>query len=34
MTGRLPSRIGAYHNAGDFPSHVPPLVHYLRLAGA
>ena len=33
MTGRLPSRIGAYDNAGDFPSHVPTLVHYLRLAG-
>ena len=33
MTGRLPSRIGAYDNGSDFPSHVPTLVHYLRLAG-
>ncbi|OAP49835.1 choline-sulfatase [Sinorhizobium saheli] len=33
MTGRLPSRIGAFDNASEFPASVPTLAHYLRDAG-
>src|SRR5215217_4007121 len=33
MTGRLPSRIGAYDNAAEFSSEVPTFAHYLRCAG-
>ncbi|WFU11775.1 choline-sulfatase (plasmid) [Rhizobium sp. CB3090] len=33
MTGRLPSRIGAFDNASEFPAAVPTLAHYLRDAG-
>ncbi|UCH73082.1 MAG: choline-sulfatase [Rhodospirillales bacterium] len=33
LSGRLPSRIGAYDNAAEFPSSVPTIAHYLRLAG-
>jgi choline-sulfatase len=33
MSGRLPSRIGAYDNAAEFPAAVPTLAHYLRDAG-
>lgn len=33
MTGRLPSRIGAYDNAAELPASSPTLAHYLRLAG-
>jgi len=33
MSGRLPSRIGAYDNAATFPSDVPTMAHYLRAAG-
>lgn len=33
MTGRLPSRIGAYDNAAEFPSSTPTFVHYLRRLG-
>ncbi len=33
MSGRLPSAIGAYDNAAEFPAQVPTFAHYLRLAG-
>jgi choline-sulfatase len=33
LSGRLPSRIGAYDNASEFPSSVPTVAHTLRLAG-
>jgi choline-sulfatase len=33
MTGRLPSRIGAYDNAAELPASSPTLAHYLRAAG-
>ena len=33
MTGRLPSRIGAYDNAAELPAAVPTIAHYLRAAG-
>lgn len=33
MTGLLPSRIGAYDNAAEFPASVPTFGHYLRLMG-
>ena len=33
LTGRLPSRIGAYDNAAELPSSVPTLLHHLRRAG-
>ena len=33
MSGHLPSRIGAYDNASEFPSEVPTFAHYLRLMG-
>lgn len=33
MTGLLPSGNGAYDNAGDFPSSLPTIAHYLRRAG-
>ena len=33
MSGRLPSRIGAYDNAAEFPAAVPTVAHYLRDAG-
>lgn len=33
MSGRLPSRIGAYDNAANFPSDVPTMAHYLRAQG-
>ncbi len=33
LTGRLPSRIGAYDNAADFSVQTPTFAHYLRLAG-
>jgi choline-sulfatase len=33
LSGRLASRIGAYDNAAEFPSTVPTMAHYLRLAG-
>ena len=31
--GQLPSRIGAYDNAAEFPAQVPTFAHYLRRAG-
>jgi len=33
LSGRLPSRIGAYDNAAEFASSVPTMAHALRLAG-
>jgi choline-sulfatase len=33
MTGRLPSRTGAYDNAASFGSDVPTFAHHLRRAG-
>ena len=33
VSGRLPSRIGAYDNAADFPADVPTYAHYLRRLG-
>jgi len=33
MTGRLPSAIGVYDNAAEFPSQSPTFAHYLRQAG-
>ncbi|HYN89849.1 MAG TPA: choline-sulfatase [Ardenticatenaceae bacterium] len=33
MTGQLPSRIGAFDNAAEFPPSVPTLAHYLRELG-
>ncbi len=33
MTGQLPSRIGAYDNAAQFPADVPTFTHYLRALG-
>ncbi|TIQ17698.1 MAG: choline-sulfatase [Mesorhizobium sp.] len=31
MSGRLPSAIGAYDNAVEFPASIPTFAHYLRL---
>lgn len=33
MTGRLPSKIGAFDNASELPAAVPTIAHYLRDAG-
>jgi choline-sulfatase len=33
LAGQLPSRIGAYDNAAEFPAQTPTLAHYLRRAG-
>lgn len=33
MTGRLPSHIGAYDNASEFPASLPTLAHGLRAQG-
>ncbi|HEY2660874.1 MAG TPA: choline-sulfatase [Caulobacteraceae bacterium] len=33
MSGQLPSAIGAYDNAADFPADTPTFAHYLRHAG-
>jgi choline-sulfatase len=33
MTGLLPSRNGAFDNAGEFPAGLPTMAHYLRLNG-
>ena len=32
-SGQLPSKIGAYDNAAEFPAAVPTFAHYLRSAG-
>jgi choline-sulfatase len=33
MSGRLPSRIGAYDNGAEFTASTPTFAHYLRAAG-
>ncbi len=33
MSGLLPSRTGAYDNAGELPASVPTVAHYLRALG-
>ena len=33
LAGQLPSKIGAYDNAAEFPAAVPTFAHYLRHAG-
>ena len=33
LSGQLPSRIGAFDNAVEFPASVPTFHHYLRLGG-
>lgn len=33
MSGRLPSRIGAYDNGAELPAATPTFAHYLRLQG-
>lgn len=33
MTGRLPSKIGAYDNAAYHPSDIPTMAHYMRHLG-
>ncbi|MDU9392777.1 choline-sulfatase [Pseudomonas sp. zfem002] len=33
VSGQLPSRIGAYDNAADFPADIPTYAHYLRRLG-
>ena len=33
LSGRLPSEIGAYDNAAEFPATVPTFAHMLRLGG-
>ncbi|MDX1513839.1 MAG: sulfatase-like hydrolase/transferase, partial [Gammaproteobacteria bacterium] len=33
MSGKLPSRIGVYDNAAEFPASVPTVAHGLRRAG-
>ncbi len=33
MTGRLPSKIGAFDNGAELPASVPTFAHYLRLHG-
>jgi choline-sulfatase len=33
FAGQLPSRIGAYDNAAEFPATIPTFLHYLRAMG-
>lgn len=33
LSGQLPSRIGAYDNAAEFPASIPTFLHYLRILG-
>jgi choline-sulfatase len=33
LTGQMPSRIGAFDNAAEFPASAPTFAHYLRLMG-
>ncbi len=33
LSGRLPSRVGAFDNAAEFPAAVPTFVHHLRVMG-
>ena len=33
LSGQLPSKIGAYDNAAEFPAQIPTFAHYLRQSG-
>ena len=33
LAGQLPSKIGSYDNAAEFPADIPTIAHYLRRAG-
>ena len=33
LAGQLPSKLGAYDNAAEFPAQTPTIAHYLRRAG-
>lgn len=33
MAGQLPSQIGSYDNAAEFPAAIPTFAHYLHAAG-
>ena len=33
LSGQLPSRIGTFDNAAEFPAEIPTLAHYLRTMG-
>jgi choline-sulfatase len=33
LTGKLPSRVGAYDNAAELPASTPTVAHHLRLHG-
>lgn len=33
LTGRLPSRFGAFDNASELPSEIPTVAHHLRSVG-
>src|SRR5215472_8488121 len=33
LSGQLPSKIGAFDNAAEFPAQIPTFAHYLRQAG-
>lgn len=33
MSGKLPSKIGAYDNGAEFTASTPTIAHYLRRAG-
>jgi choline-sulfatase len=33
LSGQLPSKIGAFDNAAEFPAQIPTFAHYLREAG-
>ncbi len=33
LAGQLPSKIGAFDNAAEFPAQIPTFAHYLRRAG-
>jgi choline-sulfatase len=33
VSGQLPSKIGAYDNAAEFPADIPTYAHYLRRLG-
>ena len=33
LAGQLPSKIGAYDNAAEYPAQIPTFAHYLRRAG-
>ena len=33
MTGQMPSKVGGYDNAHEFPASMPTFAHYMRLGG-